>query len=59
MKENVIVSLADENYFDLLNELVESIKNFEFANLWINLRIVKRVFSLSFIISSYLTSKYR
>ncbi|MDC1279993.1 glycosyl transferase [Pelagibacteraceae bacterium] len=29
MKENVIVSLADENYFDLLNELVESIKNFE------------------------------
>jgi len=29
MKKNVIVSLADSNYFDLLNELVDSIKNFE------------------------------
>ena len=29
MKENVIVSLADSNYFDLLNELVNSIKSFE------------------------------
>ena len=29
MKKNVIVSLADANYFELLNELVESIKKFE------------------------------
>jgi len=29
MKKNVIVSLADANYFDLLNELVDSIKSFE------------------------------
>ena len=29
MKNNVIVSLADANYFDLLNELVDSIKSFK------------------------------
>ena len=29
MKKNVIVSLADANHFDLLNELVESIKRFK------------------------------
>ena len=29
MKKNVIVSLADSNYFPLLNELVNSIKRFE------------------------------
>ena len=29
MKKNVIVSLADSNYFGLLNELVDSIKSFE------------------------------
>ena len=29
MKKNVIVSLADSNYFDLLNELVDSIKIFD------------------------------
>ena len=29
MKQNVIVSLADSNYFELLNELVDSIKSFE------------------------------
>ena len=29
MKKNVIVSLADANYFELLNELVDSIKSFE------------------------------
>ena len=29
MKKNVIVSLADANYFSLLNELVDSIKSFE------------------------------
>ena len=29
MKKNVIVSLADSNYFELLNELVDSIKIFE------------------------------
>ena len=29
MKKNVIVSLADSNYFDLLNELIESIKQFK------------------------------
>jgi len=29
MKKNVIVSLADSNYFSLLNELVDSIKSFE------------------------------
>jgi hypothetical protein len=28
MKKNVIVSLADSNYFDLLNELIDSIKQF-------------------------------
>jgi autonomous glycyl radical cofactor GrcA len=29
MKKNVIVSLADANYFELLDELVDSIKSFE------------------------------
>ena len=29
MKNRAIVSLADANYFDLLNELVDSIKGFE------------------------------
>ena len=29
MKKNLIVSLADANYFDLLNELVDSIKRFK------------------------------
>ena len=29
MKKNVIVSLADSNYFPLLNELINSIKSFE------------------------------
>ena len=29
MKKNVIVSLADANYFPLLNELVDSIKRFK------------------------------
>ena len=29
MKKNVIVSLADSNYFHLLNELIESIKQFK------------------------------
>ena len=29
MKKNVIVSLADANYFELLNELVDSLKSFE------------------------------
>tara|TARA_B110001450_G_scaffold251773_1_gene272376 strand:- start:576 stop:1487 length:912 start_codon:yes stop_codon:yes gene_type:complete len=29
MKKNVIVSLADSNYFELLNELIDSIKRFE------------------------------
>jgi hypothetical protein len=29
MKKNVIVSLADSNYFELLNELVDSVKYFE------------------------------
>ena len=28
MKDNTIVSLADSNYFDLLNELVDSVKRF-------------------------------
>ena len=32
MKKNVIVSLADSNYFGLLNELVDSIKSFEKSN---------------------------
>ena len=32
MKKNVIVSLADSNYFELLNELINSIKNFEESN---------------------------
>ena len=29
MKENVIISLADSNYFELLNELIDSIKQFD------------------------------
>ena len=29
MKKNVIVSLADSNYFSLLNELIDSIKYFK------------------------------
>ena len=29
MKKNVIVSLADSNYFELLNELIDSIKQFQ------------------------------
>ena len=29
MKKNVIISLADSNYFELLDELVDSIKSFE------------------------------
>ena len=29
MKKNVIVSLADANYYPLLNELVDSIKQFQ------------------------------
>ena len=29
MKRNVIVSLADANYFSLLEELIDSIKRFE------------------------------
>ena len=28
MKENTIISLADSNYFNLLNELVDSINRF-------------------------------
>ena len=32
MKENTIVSLADEKYFDLLEELIESIKSFPESN---------------------------
>ena len=29
MKKNAIISLADSNYFDLLNELIDSIKRFK------------------------------
>ena len=29
MKENVIISLADANYYELLDELVDSIKRFK------------------------------
>ena len=29
MNKNVIVSLADSNYFELLNELINSIKSFK------------------------------
>ena len=29
MKENVIISLADSNYFELLNELIDSVKDFQ------------------------------
>ena len=32
MKKNVIVSLADSNYFNLLNELIDSIKQFDQSN---------------------------
>ena len=32
MKKNVIVSLADANYFPLLEELIESIKRFPDQN---------------------------
>ena len=29
MRKNVIISLADSNYFELINELVDSIKRFQ------------------------------
>ena len=29
MKKNVIISLADSNYFELLKELVDSVKRFK------------------------------
>ena len=29
MKENAIISLSDSNYFELLNEQIDSIKRFE------------------------------
>ena len=29
MKKNVIISLADANYFELLNDLIDSIKRFK------------------------------
>ena len=29
MKKNAIVSLANSNYFELLNELIDSIKSFD------------------------------
>ena len=29
MRENTIISLADSNYFSLVNELIDSIKRFE------------------------------
>ena len=32
MKKNVIVSLADSNYFSLLDELINSIKRFNESN---------------------------
>ena len=32
MKKNAIVSLADSNYFNLLNELIDSIKQFNTNN---------------------------
>ena len=32
MKENAIISLADANYFELLNELIDSIKKFNESN---------------------------
>ena len=32
MKENVIISFSDANFFDLLNELVDSIKRFNESN---------------------------
>ncbi len=32
MKKNVIISLADANYFPLLDELIDSIKNFKESN---------------------------
>ena len=32
MKKNVIVSLADSNYFNLINELIDSIKHFDKNN---------------------------
>ena len=35
MKENTIVSLADSNYFELLNELIDSIQKFEKSKSWL------------------------
>jgi len=32
MKKNVIVSLADANYFSLLEELIDSVKRFKESN---------------------------
>ena len=42
MKENVIVSFADSNYFDLLNELVNSIKSFLSEVKTVNGKIIKK-----------------
>jgi len=50
MKENVIISLADANYFELLNELVDSIKSLtkvttlQFAFWMQDLKIIKKIF---------------
>ena len=47
MKKNVIVSLADANYFPLLEELVDSIKRFKeqrkYSNLHFRCRIRPRI----------------
>ena len=39
MKENTIVSLADSNYFELLNELIDSIKKFEQSKGWLSKKL--------------------
>ena len=43
MKKNVIVSLADANYYPLLEELVDSIKRFEESKNIVNKLVLTRV----------------
>jgi hypothetical protein len=55
MKKNVIVSLADSNYFPLLDELINSIKRFkESSNIaicilgcWANYRAKRNIINKS------------
>ena len=47
MKKNVIVSLADANYFSLLEELVDSIKRFKESCEYWNLEFIDNIESIA------------